>query len=75
MAVSDKYILNDIIKNADSVTIYYYNQKDKYNKIANLYQLLGDEFFSEHVNNPSVKPNISLINQDSLMIRNTDIND
>ena len=75
LAVSDKYILNDIIKNADSVTIYYYNQKDKYDKIANLYQLLGDEFFSEHVNNPSVKPNISLINQDSLMLRSTDIND
>ena len=45
LAVSDKYILNDIIKNADSVTIYYYNQKDKYDKIANLYQLLGDDFF------------------------------
>lgn len=75
LAVSDKYILNDIIKNADSVTIYYYNQKDKYDKIANLYQLLGDEFFSEHVNNPSVKPNILLINQDSLMIRNTDMSD
>lgn len=75
LAVSDKYILNDLIKNADSVTIYYYNQKDKYDKIAKLYQLLGDEFFSEHVNNSSAKPNISLINQDSLIIKSTNRRD
>ena len=29
LAISDKYILTDIIMNADRVNIYYYNEQDK----------------------------------------------
>ena len=42
---------------------------DLRDKIANLYQLLGDELFSQLTNNPVGKPYISLINQDKLIIK------
>ncbi len=68
LAISDKYILTDIIMNADRVNIYYYNEQDKQDKITNLYRLLGDEVFSNHVNHSKVKPSISFLNQAELMI-------
>ena len=79
LAISDKYILKDLMTNYGKITtnrssvsrviIYYYNDKDKRDKIANLYQLLGDELFSQLTNNPVGKPYISLINQDELTIK------
>ena len=67
LAVSDKYILIDLMMNSDTVTIYYYTDKDKYDKIANLYTLLGDELFSKHVNNPVGRPYIRLFDQSCLL--------
>ena len=65
---SDKYILTDLIMNADNVTVYYFNQKDKWDKTTNLYRLLGDRLFSQHMNNPKAQPNISLVDQQNLML-------
>lgn len=69
LALSDKYILTDLMMNSDTTTIYYHDETDKYGKISNLYQLLGDELFSQLTNNPVGKPYISLINQDELTIK------
>ncbi len=70
LAISDKYILTDIIMSADRVSIYYYNEQDKKDKITNLYRLLGDKDFSNHVNHSKVKPTISFIDQAELMVSN-----
>lgn len=68
LAISDKYILTDIIMSADRVIIYYYNEQDKQDKITNLYRLLGDKDFSNHVIHSKAKPSISFIDQTELMI-------
>lgn len=67
LAVSDKYILTDLMMNSTAVTIYYYSEQDRHNKTANLYTLLGDKLFSEHVNNPAGSPYIRLIDQSCLL--------
>ena len=66
LAPSDRYILTDVMMRADIVTIYYYTEKDKQSKIANLYQILGDELFTKHVNNPESTPRIELVPQKSI---------
>jgi len=66
LASSDKYILADLIMNADTVTIYYYNSKDRKDKIFNLYKILGDQNFSQHVNNDTAIPSIKLVNQSEI---------
>ena len=66
LAPSDRYILTDVMMRADTVTIYYYTEKDKQSKIANLYQILGDELFTKHVNNPESTPCIELVSQKSI---------
>lgn len=55
--------------NADIATIYYYNQKDINDKIINLYKILGDQNFSQHVNNKTVSPYISLVSQSEITIK------
>ena len=67
LASSDRYILTDVMMRADTVTIYYHTEKDKQSKIANLYQILGDELFTKHVNNPEATPCIELVPQKSIM--------
>ena len=67
LALSDKYILTDLMMNSTDVMIYYYSDQDKYDKIANLYALLGDELFSKHVNNPAGSPFIRLVDQSCLL--------
>lgn len=67
LALSDKYILTDLMMNSNDVMIYYYSDQDKYDKIANLYALLGDELFSKHVNNPAGSPFIRLVDQSCLL--------
>lgn len=73
LAISDKYILTDVIMGANTVCIYYYNEQDKQNKITNLYRLLGDEDFSKHVNHYKAKPSIKFINQRNIMISDATI--
>lgn len=67
LAPSDRYILTDVMMRADTVTIYYHTEDDKYSKTANLYQILGDELFTKHVNNPEATPRIELVPQKSIM--------
>lgn len=67
LAPSDRYILTDVMMCANTVTIYYHTESDKYSKTANLYQILGDERFTKHVNNPEAKPRIELVPQKSIM--------
>lgn len=66
LAISDRYILVDLMLGASKVTIYHYNEKNRKCKISNLYQLLGDEIFSEHVGNPYARPRIFLCSLDEL---------
>ena len=68
LASSDKYILTDLMMNADKVTIYYYNRKDREDKISNLYKILGDQKFSQHVNNNTARPSIKLVNQSEITL-------
>ena len=66
LAVSDKYILVGLMLGANKVTIYYHSETDRQRKIANLYQLLGDEIFSKHVGNKYARPYILLSSLDEL---------
>lgn len=66
LAPSDQYILTDVMMRANTVIIYYHSESDKYSKTANLYQILGDERFTKHVNNPEAKPRIELAPQKSI---------
>lgn len=66
LAISDKYILVGLMLGANKVTIYCYNEADRQCKISNLYQLLGDEIFSKHVENPYARPYITLSSLDEL---------
>ena len=66
LAISDKYILVGLIFGARKVIIYYYNETDRQCKISNLYELLGDEKFSKHVENQYARPCISLSSLDEL---------
>ena len=66
LAISDKYILEGLMLGSRKVTIYYYNETDRQCKISNLYQLLGDEKFSKHVENQYACPYISLSSLDEL---------
>lgn len=66
LAISDKYILVGLMMGANTVTIYYYSETDRQDKISNLYQLLGDEIFSNHVENRYSRPYISLSSLDEL---------
>ena len=66
LATSDKYILVGLMMGANTVTIYYYSETDRQCKISNLYQLLGDEIFSNHVENRYSRPYISLFSLDEL---------
>ena len=68
LAFSDKYILLDVIEQSERVTIYYYDEVDRQDKITNLYKLLGDEKFSRYVNNAKSRPYISLKNQDEIKL-------
>ena len=68
LSISDKYILTDVIMNADYVTIYYFCEQDKQDKILNLYKLLGDEVFSTHVNHTCAKPSIRFANQKEILM-------
>ena len=68
LAFSDKFILLDVIEHADRVTIYYYNDDDKQDKITNLYKILGDEKFSQYINNATSKPYICLKDQKEILI-------
>lgn len=66
LAISDKYILVGLMLGANKVTIYHYNEADRQCKISNLYQLMGDEIFSKHVENPYARPYIALSSLDEL---------
>ena len=66
LAISDKYILVSLMLGSNKVTIYCYSEKDRQSKISNLYQLLGDERFSKHVENQYDRPRIFLSNLDEL---------
>lgn len=70
--LSDKQILNKILLSpyAETVTIYYYNNNDRIDKLTNLLKLLGEEQFNQHVNSPNtnVKPHIYLEPLSSLEI-------
>mgnify|MGYP002625382075 CR=1 FL=1 len=66
LAISDKYILVSLMLGANKVVIYSHSEKDRQNKISNLYQLLGDELFSKHVENKYARPSISLLSLDEL---------
>jgi hypothetical protein len=66
--ITDKYILNDVILNANYVTIYYYNEADKQSKIRNLYKLLGDEQFTKLINNSSGHSQIELKKQSEIIV-------
>lgn len=67
LAISDKYILVSLMLGANKVTIYCYSETDRQRKISNLYQLLGDEQFSEYVENPFSRPSIRLVDQSCLL--------
>lgn len=71
LSSSDKYILTDLMMNANKVTIYYYSPKDREDKISNLYKILGDQKFSQHVNNETATPYIKLVNQSEITIKNS----
>ena len=68
LAVSDKYILTDLMTDVNTVTIYYHDKKDMEDKIRNLYKILGDLKFSQHVNNNTARPFIKLVNQSEITI-------
>lgn len=68
LAMSDRYILKDVIENADHVTIYYYSDRDKNDKITNLYKLLGDEDFSNLVNQANARKSICFSKQEEIFI-------
>lgn len=68
LALSDRYILLDIIEKSDKIRIYYFNEEDKKSKITNLYKILGDEKFYEYVNNDSAKHRIVLRPQSDIEI-------
>lgn len=69
LAVSDKYILTDLMTDVNTVTIYYHDKKDMEDKIRNLYKILGDLKFSQHVNNNTARPSIKLVNQSEITIK------
>lgn len=66
LAISDRYILLGLMLGANKVTIYYYSETDRQSKISNLYQILGDELFSKHVENQYARPRIFLSSLDEL---------
>ena len=66
LAISDRYILVGLMLGANKVTIYHYSENDRQCKISNLYQLLGDELFSKHVENKYARPRIFLSSLDEL---------
>lgn len=66
LAISDKYILVSLMLGSNKVTIHCYSEKDRQSKISNLYQLLGDELFSKHVENKYARPRIFLSSLDEL---------
>ena len=66
LAISDRYILVGLMLGASKVTVYHYSENDRQCKISNLYQLLGDELFSKHVENKYARPSISLLSLDEL---------
>ena len=66
LAISDRYILVGLMLGASKVTIYHYSENDRQCKISNLYQLLGDELFSKHVENKYTRPRIFLSSLDEL---------
>ena len=68
LALSDKYILTDLMTDVNTVTIYYHDKKDMEDKIRNLYKILGDKKFSQHVNNNTARPSINLVNQSEITI-------
>lgn len=69
LALSDKYILLDIMEKSDKVTIYYYNDEDKKSKAMNLYKILGDGKFYRYINNEGhIKPKISLRSQKEIIL-------
>lgn len=68
LALSDGLILSDLMMKADTVTICYHNQRDMEDKIRNLYKILGDQKFSQHVNNATARPYIELVNQSKIYI-------
>lgn len=49
--ITDKQILKEVILSpqAEEVTIYYYNEKDRLDKLRNLLKVLGEKEFIEHV--------------------------
>lgn len=66
LAISDRYILVGLMLGASKVTVYHYSENDRQCKISNLYQLLGDELFSKHVENKYARPRIFLSSLDEL---------
>ena len=69
LALSDKYILLDIIEQSDKTRIYYFNEDDKKSKITNLYKILGDEKFYKYINDESSKNRIVLRPQSEIEIK------
>ncbi len=67
LALSDRYILLNIMESADNVTIFYYNDADKQSKITNLYRILGDDKFYRYINN-DFSPKIILKSQNEIML-------
>lgn len=68
--LTDKQILKEVLlsEHTTKVTVFYYNEDDRIDKLTNLLKLLGEERFINCINNNNAKPYIYLKNIDTIKL-------